>query len=133
MLNQKYVNRFAAIIGAQQPLVDWINSVAKQTTPPGETIQTFTLDYFKEEDSKDVYLLKSFELVEDAKQHLKRIFKQIFTDQLNGWVSDQQYWPKPLTYEMFETWFEVEISSMIIDLDNNPFYDDDADNEDAGF
>ena len=35
---------------------------------------------------------------------------------LEGWVTDEACWPKNRTLEMFEEWFEVQMSSIVEDL-----------------
>ena len=35
---------------------------------------------------------------------------------LEGWVTDDSYWPKTRTFEMFREWFEVQMSSIVHNL-----------------
>ena len=35
---------------------------------------------------------------------------------LDEWVTDEAYWPKGRTLEMFHEWFEVEMTSIVQDL-----------------
>ena len=36
---------------------------------------------------------------------------------LEGWVTDESLWPADRTRELFDEWFEVQITSVIEDLD----------------
>ena len=35
---------------------------------------------------------------------------------LECWVRDQEYWPKERRFQLFRTWFEVQLSSIVEDL-----------------
>ena len=35
---------------------------------------------------------------------------------LECWVRDEEYWPKEWSFQMFQTWFEVQLSSIVEDL-----------------
>ncbi len=41
----------------------------------------------------------------------------IFETMLEGWVTDESLWPADRTRELFDEWFEVQITSVIEDLD----------------
>jgi hypothetical protein len=43
-------------------------------------------------------------------------FKAIFDEELNSWYRLERAWPSPRTYETFLEWLEVELHSMVIDL-----------------
>jgi hypothetical protein len=46
-------------------------------------------------------------------------FKVIFEEELNGWHQRESDWPTPRTYETFLAWFEVEVHSMVLDLEGS--------------
>ena len=35
---------------------------------------------------------------------------------LKGWLTDEAYWPKNRTFEMFGEWFQIQMSSIVEDL-----------------
>ena len=48
---------------------------------------------------------------------LKEFWPAIFEAMLAGWVTDEALWPKNRTLGMFQKWFEIQMSSMVQDLD----------------
>ena len=44
------------------------------------------------------------------------VLDEEFEAMLEGWVTDEAYWPKDRTFEMFCEWFEVQMSSIVQDL-----------------
>ncbi len=41
----------------------------------------------------------------------------MFEAMLEGWVRDEAFWPKDRTLGMFEEWFEIQMCSIVQDLD----------------
>lgn len=54
---------------------------------------------------------------EEVRQYIMFNFERIFANELNDWYSDEEKWPANRTSEMFFEWFDVEINSMILDLE----------------
>jgi hypothetical protein len=46
-------------------------------------------------------------------------FKAIFEEELTSWHRREREWPSSRTYETFLKWFEVEVHSMVLDLQGN--------------
>jgi hypothetical protein len=46
-------------------------------------------------------------------------FKAIFDEELNSWYRRESAWPARRTYETFLKWFEVEVHSMVLDLEGS--------------
>ncbi len=44
------------------------------------------------------------------------LWPDLFEAMLECWVRDEEYWPKERSFQMFQTWFEVQLSSIIEDL-----------------
>lgn len=38
---------------------------------------------------------------------------------LNDWYIDEEKWPKNRAFKMFSDWFDVEICSMILDVEDD--------------
>lgn len=98
------INRNAIVIRPKQPLFDWVNSIDPEN--PVETT-----------DEGTVYLLKEKDSNEEIVKWLQRNFDNIFQNELNNWYIDEQVWPQKRTYQQFKAWFDVEIHSMILDLE----------------
>jgi hypothetical protein len=43
-------------------------------------------------------------------------FKTIYEEELNDWYRLARAWPSPRIYGTFLEWFEVEVHSMVLDL-----------------
>jgi hypothetical protein len=43
-------------------------------------------------------------------------FTAIFEEELNSWHRRESEWPSRRTYETFLEWFDVEVHSMVLDL-----------------
>lgn len=101
---ENYINRIAIILKPLQPFIDWCSNLY-----PDE------IDYMKE---TNTYLISDdFENVEDW---LKKKFDKLFMLELENWHSNKKEWPQRRNYKMFKQWFQVEISTMIYDLEKEP-------------
>lgn len=47
-------------------------------------------------------------------------FDQLFDNELNDWYTAEQDWPQEHNYDMFAEWFDVEVHSMVLDLEEGP-------------
>ncbi len=47
--------------------------------------------------------------------YVKKIYKQIFEEQLESWMADSIVWPKKRDYKIFKKWFDVLCSDMTWD------------------
>jgi hypothetical protein len=48
---------------------------------------------------------------------IKRNFDQIFSNELNDWCTSEDKWPQNRSFKKFSDWFDIEICSMILDLE----------------
>lgn len=101
----RLINRGVVIIKVRQPFVDWINRVI-----PEEPITLAEVN-------QECTALLVPDLDNEVKTHayLKRLKPQLFEMELAGWYRDEQTWPAKRTARMFDTWFELEIHSMVWD------------------
>ena len=70
------------------------------------------------------YLLPDLEYGFEEDELLERFFDLIFEEQLNGWWTEQNDWPKERDLATFKKWFEVEFHSVVLDLVDAPLQDD---------
>ena len=98
------INRNAILVKIKQPLLDWINSIYPDS--PVESTNEGTIYLIKEKDSNVA-----------IEKWLKKNFDNIFINELNDWHTDEKDWPQKRTYKQFKEWFDVEIHSMILDLE----------------
>lgn len=100
----KTINRTAIYIGPKQPYVDWANSFddgGPKLNPEDAHGVTFLIP--------DTYDETSFE------NWLKKNFKEIFQQELDSWMMDEEAQPKRLTYKLFNEWFDVKVSGLTFD------------------
>ena len=105
------INRVVAVIRPKAPFLAWIHSI------PDMDMGGMTLDKLRSNE-QTVFLLPDFFSLEEASDHLDKIYKTIFEVELEGWWTDPADWPQKMTLKMFHEWFDAELHSMIIDTAN---------------
>jgi len=61
-------------------------------------------------------LIPDFEDLSKAKRWLRKHYLTIFEEVLLGWITDENDWPKDLSYKTFTQWFDPEFNLMVFDL-----------------
>lgn len=102
------IDRIAILVRPKQAFLDWANQVYDD----GET--------FDEDGECNIYLVRLMETRETLAEWLVLNFDQLFDNELNDWYTDEQDWPQERTYDMFAEWFDVEVHSMVLDLEEGP-------------
>lgn len=99
------IDRNAIIVKPKKPFYDWVNTVFPEDDPVNE------------KDEYNVYLVQEMDSNEDVLRWIQFNFEMIFANELNDWYSNEDKWPTKRIYKMFSEWFDVEINSMILDLE----------------
>jgi hypothetical protein len=102
------IDRNAIIVKPKQPFFDWLNQIFQDENP------IMTLD------ENNIYLIREMDSNEQILQWIKKNFDHIFLNELNNWYTDENVWPQKRTYKIFAEWFDIEINSMIVDLEDFP-------------
>lgn len=105
------INRNAVLIIPKQPFFDWANAVF----PEDPT----TADHYSE---YNTYLIAEESFQGNAKEALDGYWEYIFESELFDISTEDKDWPEELTWELFTTFFNVHFSSVVTDLEDNPFY-----------
>ncbi|MDK2979183.1 MAG: hypothetical protein PWP52_1897 [Bacteroidales bacterium] len=71
-------------------------------------------------DENNICLIREMDSNEQILQWIKKNFDHIFLNELNNRCTDENVWPQKRIYKMFSEWFDIEINSMIIDLEDFP-------------
>ena len=100
------INRAILIVKPRSPFLDWVNGLNTSEVP-------MTLDDLTTEQS--VFLIPEVDEGE-LELHVRRHFKTIFENELEGWAGDRRAWPKQLTAKLFHEWFHLEWGSEVFDL-----------------
>ncbi len=102
-----YINRYAIVIKPLKPFFDWLNSV-----DPENPVYEF--------DEPNIYLVNKD--IEDVEKWLKKKYDRFFRMELEDWHTYKKEWPQKRSYKMFRQWFDVEISTLIYDMESEPVF-----------
>jgi len=102
------IDRNAIIVRPKKPYFDWLNQVMPEEEP------------INQNDENNIYLVREMENNEEVLKWVKKHFELIFDNELNDWCTDEDKWPQTRTYKIFSEWFEIEIFSMVLDLEEDP-------------
>ena len=102
------INRNAILVKPKKPFFEWLN----KTIQEGDPINSVT--------ESNIYLIREMFSNEEVMAWLKTNFDMVFVNELNDWVIDESVWPQNRTYQMFTKWFDIEVHSMILDLEEFP-------------
>ena len=108
----KEIDRSILIIRAKKPFLDWLHSL-----PDPQPVR-YTLDEVNRD--RSAYLMPEYEDDSQMEYLLRKYFKQIFEEQLNGWWLDPEVWPSKRDLKTFKEWFDVEFHSVVFDLVDRP-------------
>ncbi|MBN2729194.1 MAG: hypothetical protein JXR53_08205 [Bacteroidales bacterium] len=102
---ENFIDRSAIVLKPQQPLFDWINKLYPENK------------IFEVEEC-NIYLVN--EEIDDLEKWLSKKFDKFFMMELDAWHTNKKEWPQKRNYKMFKQWFQVDISTMIYDLEKRP-------------
>lgn len=111
------LNRGAVIISPKQAFFDMVGKLM------GEEPEIAAEPFSEEEGS--VYLFDESRFVQETpRMRLKPHFKEIFFEELSGWFTDENRWPKDVSWKEFDSYFNFSFQSMVFDLgDDHLEYD----------
>lgn len=98
------------IIRPKQPFVDWANQL-----PDSKETQV-TLDSLK--DDNTAILIPPYDDETEARRSIRKYWEELFKQELYGWCTNEDWWPKNRTKKMFWQWFAVEFHSMVYDIND---------------
>lgn len=102
------IDKNAIIVRKKKPFFDWLNSIYPEDEPYSSLVDN------------NIYLIREMEDNEAILKWLKKNYEKIFFNELNDWYTDEEGWPKNRTYKMFAEWFDIEICSTVLDLEDFP-------------
>ena len=101
------IDRNAIIVKQKKPFFDWVSSVFPDEAPMSKN------------EENNIYLIREMENNQKVLNWIKNNFDKIFSNELNDWYMDETKWPQKRTFQMFSEWFDVEVTSMILDLEES--------------
>lgn len=96
------INRSMLFISYKKPFYDWLKHHDKDS------------DYTAELEG-NAYLLPSFEYPQELSEYIQENFDRYFISELNDWYTLPKMWPKKRTWDLFNEWFDIEYSGMVLD------------------
>lgn len=110
-LQTPMLNRAAVTVIPKQPYIEWANALEEggPKIDPKAPSSEYT-----------VYLINEVDDEMDFQRALRRHCRFIFEHELAGWHRDEEGWPQERDYRTFEQWFEVQFSSVVVDLSKHP-------------
>ena len=105
------LNRSAITVTPKQPFIDWANKLTPEI-PMRINILGESHTYLTDPD------------FDNAEKHIKKQFKQIFDEELEGIWQNENDWPQKRDYKTFCEWFHFEISDWVQDLSKESLFDE---------
>jgi len=101
-----FLYRFGLTLTRRQPYLDWANTLDDGPKLSAELAH----------DRRTIYLVPESTNEPDRERLLDEFWQHMFEEELAMWMEDGSTWPAPLTRELFDAWFEVDVTSAVYDL-----------------
>ena len=105
------VNRSVFIVVPREPFWQWLSNL------PHSDLGDLTLAELQQDANS--YLVPACQNIDEVWDEIEARTETIFAAELADWCDDESYWPD-LTAELFNKWFNVQISSIVTDLADEP-------------
>ena len=102
-----FLHRVALTVTRKQPYLDWANATDEGTDEPVA---------YPEQDRRTVYLVPSTDYELPLAEALEEFWEDIFEEELAAWMLDETTWPAERTRELFDAWFDAELTEAVYDL-----------------
>jgi hypothetical protein len=99
------IYRSAITVIRKQPYIDWANDEGREDDVS-----------FPSGDRRTVYLVPESGSGVAAAELLDEFWQDIFEDELAAWSENEAVWPAPRTRELFDAWFDLELTEAVVDL-----------------
>jgi hypothetical protein len=114
---KQIMNRAAIIVRPKDPFVEWVRNADNES-------KHITAKDIREE--PNIYLVNDYDMDGEKEQLIKDNYKDIFEEELNGWITDESIWPKKRDLKKFLEWFHVDFHSMVFDLSDEEYIIEDS-------
>jgi hypothetical protein len=102
-----FIHRAAITITRRQPYLDWANGIDDDGPALTEELAG---------DRRTIYLVPESGAKPDLEGLVDEFWEAIFHEELAAWINADEHWPAPLTRELFDAWFGVELTDSVFDL-----------------
>lgn len=111
VISMHSINRNVVVIKAQQPFLEWINQ-----QPDLDLSSPVSLEELHQDCT--ALLVPDLFGPDEVLDYLTSFKLELFEMELESWHRDPETWPQNRTPQMFDTWFALEIHSMVWDTVN---------------
>ena len=101
------INKAAITVIPKEPFIKWVQST------DAEAAEISDEDILS---NSQVYLVDASEDGDDSERLIKKNFKVIFEEELAGWYTDEEAWPKKMDLRVFKQWFHVKVHEIVVDI-----------------
>lgn len=105
------INRSVVILVPQEPFWNWLNDL------PESDLSELSLEDLQLDANS--YLIPACDNADEVWDELEKRVEEIFAAELADWCEDESQWPD-LHPDIFAEWFDVRLSSILIDLSDEP-------------
>jgi hypothetical protein len=112
------INRAVLIVRPKKPFLDWAAQLDDSGVLPDV------------EGEQTVYLIPDYDDDKAAQAILRKVYAEVFENELFEWHTDESAWPARRDFKTFRDWFTIELHSVVEDLCDYEIIDDDDDNDD---
>jgi hypothetical protein len=102
-----FLYRAAITMTRKQPYIDWANSI----TDGGPELTPELAGH-----RRTIYLVPESDQEPELATLLDEFWEQIFEEELAAWIVHSEDWPSPRTREMFDAWFDAQVTDSVFDL-----------------
>lgn len=105
-----FVDRALAVIKPKQPFLDWLNSIGEHNILTLESLRS----------DCTAILIPEYQEPEEAILYIDEIYQTLFELELSSWYEESKYWPTDRSLKTFWEWFDIELSTILIDTCHEP-------------
>jgi hypothetical protein len=107
-----------AAVARREEVTPYLLRILEDTLDRAAQLDELTLADLRRDPT--IYLLRPYDIEEEALSHLEEVCREIFEGQLDGWYRVPSSWPVNRDFDMFQRWFEYRFHSMLVDLCEDP-------------
>lgn len=102
------VNRCAVRVTPSQPMIDWTRPFLTPQEQHNPAVES------------SLYLIPTYDDEAQAMICLQGCYGAIFAAELSLWCRDQELWPRSRSFELFLSWFSLQLHHLVEDLGSEP-------------
>ncbi len=102
------INRNALLARPSAAMLEWVNTLYQEEDPVEYQANPSHDDW-------DVFLLPEKDDVEESLAYLEQYCEQFLAIMLEDWCMEEEQWPKPLNWELFNKFIEYSVQTLVMD------------------